>query len=116
MWLVMIGALLLALKLAEIGPVANWDWWWVLLPFGAAVAWWAFADSTGLTQKRAIQRMEDRKRQRRERDMVALGLDVKRDRSVQAMRDRAARRGQADGDSRPSASPDMHETRRDERG
>ena len=30
-----IGLLMLAMKFAEIGPVANWGWVWVLLPFRA---------------------------------------------------------------------------------
>ena len=33
-----LGMLLLALKLAEFGPVATWSWWVVLLPFGLATA------------------------------------------------------------------------------
>ncbi len=37
-----LGILLLALKLAEFGPVATWSWWVVLLPFGLATAWWGF--------------------------------------------------------------------------
>ncbi len=34
-----LGILLLALKLAEFGPVGAWSWWVVLLPFGLATAW-----------------------------------------------------------------------------
>lgn len=82
-----IGIVLLALKFAEIGPVADLGWVWVLLPFGLAAAWWAFADSTGITQKRAIRKMEERKVARRERDMKALGLDVHRERRVRMLRD-----------------------------
>lgn len=29
----LIGLVLLFLKLAEVGVVASWSWWWVLLPF-----------------------------------------------------------------------------------
>lgn len=82
-----IGILLVAMKFAEFGPVANWSWIWVLLPFGLAAVWWAFADSTGITQKRAIRKMEERKLARRERDMKALGLDVHRDRRVRILRE-----------------------------
>ena len=45
--LVIIGVLLLLAKVADVGPTASWAWWWVLSPFAGAVAWWAFADSTG---------------------------------------------------------------------
>lgn len=75
----LLGLALLALKFAEIGPVAGWPWWVVLAPFGLAVAWWSYADSTGLTQRRAIAKMEKRKADRRQRDMEALGLGIQRD-------------------------------------
>ena len=61
MALLIVGIVLLALKLAEIGPVAAWSWWLVLLPFGLAAAWWGFADATGLTQRRAMDKMDERK-------------------------------------------------------
>jgi small Trp-rich protein len=81
---VVVGTILLALKLLELDLVADLSWFWVLAPFGAAVAWWAYADSTGLTQRRAMKRMEERKVQRRERDMNALGLGVPSDRRKRA--------------------------------
>ncbi len=84
-----VGVLLLVMKLAEFGPVAEWSWLWVLLPFGLAAAWWAFADSSGLTQRRVVEQLEERKRQRRERDMKALGLDVRRDRRVRVLKERS---------------------------
>ena len=55
----MLGVLLLVLKLAELGPVAAWAWWVVLAPFGLAAAWWGFADAIGLTQRRAMDKMEE---------------------------------------------------------
>jgi small Trp-rich protein len=73
-----LGLVLLGMKAAEFGPVANWSWFWVLAPFGLAVLWWAFADSTGLTQRRAIDKMERRKADRRQRDMENLGLGTAR--------------------------------------
>jgi small Trp-rich protein len=72
----LLGLALLAMKAAEFGPVANWSWFVVLAPFGLATLWWAFADSTGLTQRRAIDKMEKRKVDRRQRDMEALGLTI----------------------------------------
>lgn len=29
----MLGLIFIALKLAEVGQVATWSWWWVLAPF-----------------------------------------------------------------------------------
>jgi small Trp-rich protein len=75
MLFVVLGVALLALKFFDIGPVAGWDWWLVLLPFGAAVLWWAFADKTGLTKKREMDKMEDRKKARRAKSLEALGLN-----------------------------------------
>ncbi|WP_310386493.1 TIGR04438 family Trp-rich protein [Roseateles sp.] len=73
MWLVAIGVLTVVLKLLGVAPVADWGWWLVLIPFGLAVVWWAWADSSGLTQRKAIQRMEERKAARREKNIVAMG-------------------------------------------
>ena len=30
MYLVVLGVLLIVMKWAEFGPVAEWSWWWVL--------------------------------------------------------------------------------------
>ena len=100
-----IGTILLILKLLEVDPVAGWSWYWILGPFGAAAVWWAWADSTGWTQRRAIDRMEKRKVERRQRDMAALGLDVQSGRrqkatrsAVEEARARAQDRKQSGGD------------------
>lgn len=73
-----IGVLLLAGKLADIGPMGQWSWWVVLTPFGLATVWWAIADSVGFTQRRAMQRMDERKEKRRVQTMESLGLSKKR--------------------------------------
>jgi small Trp-rich protein len=77
-----LGILLLALKLAEFGPVAAWSWWLVLAPFGLAVLWWGFSDAIGLTQRRAMDKMEQTKADRRNRNLEALGLGTRRDRKA----------------------------------
>ncbi|MDN3920243.1 TIGR04438 family Trp-rich protein [Roseateles violae] len=73
MWFVLIGVLLGGLKLAGVAPVADWSWLAVLAPFGLAVVWWAWADQSGYTRKKAMDRMEARKAARRERALEALG-------------------------------------------
>ena len=75
-----LGILLLAMKLAEFGPVSDWSWWVVLLPFALATAWWTFSDATGLTQRRAMDKMEQIKADRRNRNLQALGLSPRRER------------------------------------
>jgi small Trp-rich protein len=87
MWFLVGGIVLLVLWWAEIGPVAHLHWGWVLLPFVLAAVWWAVADAVGFTQRRAIDKMEARKIARRERDMKALGLDVRQSERVRVMRD-----------------------------
>ncbi len=73
MYLVGLGLLFLAMKYLEMGPVAAWDWWIVLSPFGLAVVWWAWADSTGYTKRKAME-LEDAKRQARvDKSKEALG-------------------------------------------
>ena len=75
--MVVLGVLLLILKLAEFGPFGEWSYWAVLWPFGLAVVWWAYADASGWTKQREIDKMEDRKKKRREDSMQALGMDPK---------------------------------------
>jgi small Trp-rich protein len=73
MYLVGLGLVLLILKYMEIGPVAVWDWWVVFSPFALAIAWWAWADSTGYTKRKAME-SEDAKRQARiDRNRDAMG-------------------------------------------
>lgn len=61
MYLMVIGVVLVVLKLAGVLPVADWPWWGILLPFPIAAVWWAIADATGFTKKRATEREEARR-------------------------------------------------------
>ena len=61
----------------EIGPVATWSWWVIVGSFGATAAWWMWADATGYTKRKAVERMEKRKVDRRQKAMEALGLGPK---------------------------------------
>ena len=69
-----LGIVLLALKYLEIGPVATWAWWVVLAPFGLAMAWWAWADWSGYTKKKAIQKENARKQARIDKSREAMGV------------------------------------------
>ncbi|WP_420714735.1 TIGR04438 family Trp-rich protein [Roseateles sp. SL47] len=57
--------------------MADLSWWWVLAPFGFAVVWWEFADKTGYTQRKAMDRLDERKEQRRQEAMSKLGTSDK---------------------------------------
>lgn len=73
-----LGIVLAALKYLEIGPVAEWPWWGVLIPFGLAVVWWAWADWSGYTKKKAVQRENDKRQARIDKSRSAMGLPPKR--------------------------------------
>jgi small Trp-rich protein len=64
MYLVGLGLVLLVMKYLELGPVTNLSWIWVLSPFALAVAWWSWADASGYTKKRAMERENARKNAR----------------------------------------------------
>ena len=74
MYLLLIGLLGLVLKYLEIGPVAALSWWVLLIPFALAVAWWAWADSTGYTKKKEMDKMDLRKNERIEKQRAAMGM------------------------------------------
>jgi small Trp-rich protein len=107
MLFVLIGTALLILRAAEIGPFAELSWWWVAAPFITITLWWAFADATGITQRKAMDKMEERKVKRRERDMEALGLNTRRAKRLDAIRS-AQRRAQTP-EARESVAPDTNE-------
>ena len=73
MYFLGLGLVLLAMKFLELGPVAMWDWWVVLAPFGLAVAWWAWADSSGYTKKKAMDVEDARLKARIDKNREAIG-------------------------------------------
>ena len=46
----------------------------MLSPFGLAVAWWIWADTTGYTKRKAMEAMAARKTDRIERNREAMGF------------------------------------------
>ena len=60
-----IGVLFLMLKWFEVGPIANWSWWFVLLPFGLALLWFEVVEPFfGLDKKKAHGDIEKVKEER----------------------------------------------------
>ena len=78
MYLLLIGIAGLAMKYLEMGPVADWSWWIVLSPFALAVAWWAWADASGYTKQKEIDKMAKRKQDRIDKQRDAMGMLKKR--------------------------------------
>lgn len=70
-----LGIVLLALKLLEMTAVAAWPWWVVLSPFALAVAWWTWADWSGYTKRKAVERENARKQARIDKSREQLGLN-----------------------------------------
>jgi small Trp-rich protein len=81
MYFVLIGVLVILCNLAGIGPMADWSWnitgdlWKFCVPFIFALVWWAWADATGYYKRREMEKMEAKRAGRREKNLVALGID-----------------------------------------
>lgn len=73
MYFLGIGLVLLALKYLEVAPVVAWSWWVVLSPFLLAVIWWAWADSSGYTKRKAMEKENARKQARIDKNRQAIG-------------------------------------------
>lgn len=82
MYFLGLGVVLLLLKFLDIAPVAAWGWadrWYLFAaPFILAVAWWAWADWSGYTKKKAMEKMDDAKKARLAKNREALGLGTVR--------------------------------------
>lgn len=73
-----LGIILAVMKYLEIDPVAAWAWWVVLAPFGLAAVWWSWADWSGYTKRKAVEREEARKQERIDKSRAQLGLPPKK--------------------------------------
>ena len=73
MYFLGLGLVLLAMKWLDVAPVAGWAWWIVLAPFALAVLWWNWADSSGYTKRKAMEREEAKKQARIHANRKALG-------------------------------------------
>ena len=75
-----LGVIFLAMKYLEFGPVAQLSWWLVLAPFALAVAWWSWADSSGYTKRKAMERENRRRQDRIDRHKNDIGTNYKKKR------------------------------------
>jgi small Trp-rich protein len=76
MWFVVIGVVLSVLKLLDIALVQT-SWLWVLSPFALAAVWWAWADMSGFTKRKAMEKMAARQAERRRQHLENLGMDAR---------------------------------------
>ncbi len=74
MFFLVAGIGLVVWNFYRIGLVADSSWWWVLSPFAMAVAWWAWSDASGRTKRKEMEKMDQKKQDRIERQRAALGI------------------------------------------
>jgi small Trp-rich protein len=84
MYLVIVGVIVIILNLAGIGPMAAWNWqffgdlWKFCVPFLIAVVWWGWADSSGWTKRREMEKMDQKRIDRRAKNLDDLGMGPKK--------------------------------------
>ncbi|MFM1906951.1 MAG: hypothetical protein RLZZ591_628 [Pseudomonadota bacterium] len=78
MYLLALGLVLLVMKYLGVAPVAAISWWWVLSPFALAAAWWAWADASGYTRRKAMEREDQRRKSRIDRQKDAMGASQRK--------------------------------------
>ena len=70
MWLLMAAVVLAVLKalvhleVVDVAGIAAMSWWWVLGGFAVTMAWFSYADQSGLTKRKAMEKMDKRKQER----------------------------------------------------
>ncbi len=75
MWILLVAIALLGLKLGKVGPFATLSWWWILLPLAAVFLWWEIIDPMfGVSQRREMSKIDERKAERNLRARRRLGL------------------------------------------
>ena len=80
MFFVIVGVIIIVLNLAGVGPIGLWNWeitgdlWKFAAPFILALLWWTWADKTGLNKRREMDKMEQKKQNRRKENLEALGM------------------------------------------
>jgi len=72
MYLVWSGAFLVALKLLQVGPVADLSWWWVFAPLAGALLWFEFFEKMFGRDRRHVEHIEwERSRKKRVAEQFA---------------------------------------------
>ena len=75
MFLAVIAVIILLLKIADISPVGNWSWFYVLLPFGLLAFWWEFVSKwIGWDKRAAEKKMAEEMKQAQETKKKSRGF------------------------------------------
>jgi small Trp-rich protein len=79
MWAVWIGVIFVALKAANLGPMANWEWWWVLAPLAVAALWFEGLEKLFGRDRRKLEHNEmEQRRKERVKQAFETSMKVKR--------------------------------------
>jgi small Trp-rich protein len=81
MYFLFLGIALGLMKFLGVGFMLTVSWWVVGAPFICAVVWWTWADRSGFTARKAMERDQARKQARIEkqrRNIGTMGGDKKR--------------------------------------
>ena len=84
MWLLSFVAIAAVLRMlaypdiVDILGVSALSWWWILGGFALCAAWFAYADRTGLTSRKAMERHEMKRRDRIDKQKALLKTPHKR--------------------------------------
>lgn len=84
MWLLSAVTVLALLRVlahmdvVDVAGISAMSWWWVLGGFALSAAWFAYADFSGLTRRKAMERMDQRKKDRIQKQREMLGSRRKR--------------------------------------
>ena len=80
MYLLALSVILLLMKWQQIGPVGEWSWKWIAAPFILTFLWWEWADWSGYTKRKAMEKEDQRKKDRlqKQRDALAHGAAARR--------------------------------------
>lgn len=78
MYLLIAGLAAVVWNYWRIGFVFDNSWWWVLSPFALAVVWWAWADASGYTKRKEMEKMDLRKQERIDKHKAALGIQTRK--------------------------------------
>ena len=78
MYFLIAGLGLLVWNFWRIGFVADMSWWWVLSPFAMAFLWWLWADMSGYTKRKEMEKMDQKRKDRVDRQRESLGIQSRK--------------------------------------
>jgi small Trp-rich protein len=68
MYLLLVAVILTVLKYIEIDPVAQWSWWVIIGVYAATAVWWQVADATGYSRRKSMEKEDQIKKDRHQRN------------------------------------------------